>query len=213
MDDDPGNRSGDAGRFRGCQFFPAEKVGHPRPHSQRRQGTGQVFPSGSRRPGGVDGEIIALPTPPPPVGLEDSVRIEEVGNRQIEFGEVIAPIGLKDASLGEKSRQSRTVNGPDLVHPTRSGDQLAETGIGHQFEPGLWPLLPDPRHRRQREQKIPERAATDDQDFQNRRIGFLVGEDAQPEQAEGKAHAEKEEQFSPEGIGKDPADGVAQEIG
>ena len=150
------------------QFLPAQKMRHAGPNLPGQQRIRQMPPGRCLRGGGVDPEVLSLATAPFPVGLENSVGVEQIGKGQVELGEVVAPVWFQHPAPGKKSRQTGTVDRTDVVHPTGPGDKLPESRVGDHLDPRLRPLLPESGHCRKGKKKVPESAATDDEDLQIR---------------------------------------------
>lgn len=99
------------------------------------------------------------------VRLEDMVGVVEVGNDQVELGEVVHQVFGQFAVAGEETGKRAGLNGLNPVDQTACHRQLGDVRIAEDFEMCSRELLAQGRNRRKRKDEVPDGAATDNEDL------------------------------------------------
>ena len=97
------------------------------------------------------------------IGFENLVRVVKIRNDQVELGEVIHQIRLKCAATGEKARQPARLNRLHAIHQTTCHRELRDVRITEHFQVRLGKLAAQGGNGRQRENKIADCPAANDQ--------------------------------------------------
>jgi hypothetical protein len=86
-------------------------------------------------PMGTHNKLGARATPH--VGLEDRVWIVQIGQDQIELGEVVCQVLSQLTAAREEAGQRARFDGLDPVHQAANQSQLRNVGVAQHFEVGL----------------------------------------------------------------------------
>ncbi len=97
------------------------------------------------------------------VGLEDAVRVVQIGQDQIELGEVVRQIFGQVAAAGEKAGKSARFDGLNPVHQAARQSQLGNVRVPEDFEVGRRKQPAQRGYRRQRQYEVPNRPTSNDQ--------------------------------------------------
>ena len=108
----------------------------------------------------------------PDIGLENPVRVVQIGQDQIELGEVVCQVLRQLPAAREKAGQRPRFDGLDPVYQATRQSQLGDVGITQHFEVGLRKLSAQRGDGRQCQNEIADRAAANDQ---NPALGRIHG--------------------------------------
>jgi len=107
---------------------------------------------------------------------ENAVRVVEIGDDDIESGEVADEFGGQPAAAGEKAGEVGGFNGLNPVDQAARQGQLGDVGIAEDFQVRGGELPPERGDRRQREHEVADGPAANHQQFAlariHRRKGF-----------------------------------------
>src|SRR6266576_6913655 len=93
------------------------------------------------------------------VSLENFIRIVEVGNNDVELGEVIREFGGQFPVARKEARQTARLNRLCPIHQPARERQPHDVRVAENFEMRPGKLPPQRRDGRQRENEITDRAA------------------------------------------------------
>ena len=99
------------------------------------------------------------------VVAEDLIRVVEIGEDDVEAGEVFAQRRIEFPAPRKKPRRSPGFDGTDFVDHARVFGQGGDVRIAQHFEMGLGKLFSQRGQRGQGEDEIADGPAANDQDF------------------------------------------------
>jgi hypothetical protein len=99
------------------------------------------------------------------VGPEDSVRVVEIGNDQIELGKIIHEVGREFTVAGKESSQPASLDGLHAIRQATRQCELCDVRVTENFEMRFWKLASQGCDGWKRENEISNRATSDDEDF------------------------------------------------
>ena len=129
-----------------------------------------------------------------PVCSKDMIRIKKIGNRQIKFGKIIRPFGIQLSPRRIKACQTGLIDRPDGIDLGRPQNEFPKFPSRHHFDFSIRPFLPQTRHRRQRQQKIPQGTPSQNKNLhlaeKADRPAPSVHKQPKPDQNQPKKHAQ-----------------------
>ena len=96
---------------------------------------------------------------------EEAVGVVEVGDDDVEAGEVVAHRVVEVAPIGEEARERAGFDGTDGIGEAAVQGERGDVRVAEDFEMRVGEPPPQRREHRQREDEVPDGSAANDEDF------------------------------------------------
>jgi hypothetical protein len=104
------------------------------------------------------------------VGFENIIGVVEIGEDDIEFGEIVREVLGEDSAPGEKTGEGARFDGLHAVDEAGGLGELDDVRVAEDFQVGVGKLTAQGGDRGQREDKISNRAAANHENFSASRL-------------------------------------------